>query len=258
MILLTAFFLVALRGQVDLLSEEAFNFQMRGLIQSLDEEQSKLDVAELDLTIAVNRGMEVLGKLTDDALATAPASPSSSFSTAARAIALKVEEKNIHETLCPWVERADGQGNTYYENTVSGLTQWERPPDFGERVKAPEIMSTRGSATSFANANRLVDIGSNGGSGQTSATSTSVLRAGKELRENDELAKVLIEAQRAAHMGAGAMTKTIDVDHLVLGDNTIVKVRNVYSFLACVHSSEKSVFWHSIDFLLQYNSLRLL
>ena len=52
-----------------------------------------------------------------------------------------------------------------------------------------------------------------------------VLSAGQELREDDELAQVLAEAQKAAHFGAGAMQQTIEVDNLVLGDDTVVKVR---------------------------------
>ncbi|XP_019621455.1 PREDICTED: WW domain-binding protein 4-like isoform X1 [Branchiostoma belcheri] len=38
---------------------------------------------------------------------------------------IKEEEEN-----CPWVERTSPEGYTYYSNTVTGESQWEKPSDF--------------------------------------------------------------------------------------------------------------------------------
>ncbi|XP_078602215.1 uncharacterized protein LOC144876609 [Branchiostoma floridae x Branchiostoma japonicum] len=39
---------------------------------------------------------------------------------------------------CPWVERTSPEGHTYYSNTVTGESQWEKPSDFTSGNSAEE------------------------------------------------------------------------------------------------------------------------
>ena len=199
---------------IDLLSEDSFNNQMRAIIMRLDSKQHDLDAADRDLSVAVDKAMDAIGGLVEKVAAARQSQAAAAEAVAQVAALAEPSKQSSFDPESPWVERWDGQGNTYYENIKTGLTQWERPPGFG--AVPPSGASQDTNSTTQAQPHKPT---------HKQTDSLDVLCSGEQLREDDSIASILQEAQRYAHVGQGAMSKVKPVDDLVLGDNSVVKVR---------------------------------
>jgi hypothetical protein len=154
--------------------------------------------------------------LSSSASLTSPASPASPAS-----VALTVAARS------KWATRHDMDGNLYYENLQTGETQWEVPPELsltpGVEVEPPEQHNQQQHEGWTHNISGIGSGGTVSGSG-ADEEALRVIEEGRELRQDDSIASILADAQRYAHFGASAMGQVLEVDNLVLTDNTVVKV----------------------------------